>query len=77
MAEAKDHVYVDAPTYWKPEMPADNQPTILQEMPLVSDPGYSLAPYEMYDNETHEMPTRPGTRALAAQEMPATPIVKR
>ena len=40
-----DPHYSDVSTMDKPEMPTDRQPPL--ELPLVKDPGYSVAPYEM------------------------------
>lgn len=75
--EAKDCGSFDASLYWKPEMPTDHQPQLLHEMPLDRDPGYSLAPYEIHNVDTQEMPTAPGPRASRTHEMPATPIMRR
>lgn len=55
MVKASD--YSDSTAYWMPEMPSDKQPP--QEMPLVVDPGYSVAPYEMQGFEAHEMSATP------------------
>lgn len=75
--ESRENESNDASTHWKPEMPADNHPQLLHEMPLDQNPGYSLAPYEVNDVETRGLPATSGSRASRSQEMPATPILRR
>lgn len=74
--ESRENVSNDAPPYWKPEMPTDNQPQLLHEMPLDQNTGYSLAPYEMHTVETQEMPATPGSRLPGTHEMPATTALR-
>lgn len=48
-------------TFSKPELSADQHPP--QEMALVTNPSYSLAPYELSSTrDVHEMPTTPRLR---------------
>ena len=53
---------------YKPELPSDSHPP--QEMALVPDPGFSIAPYEIMADRSHqEMPAK--EPAAATYEMPA------
>ncbi len=74
--ESRENESNDASTHWKPEMPADNHPQLLHEMPLDQNPGYSLAPSDVHNVETREMPATSGSRASRSQEMPATPMLR-
>ena len=63
-------MYSDNSAYNKPEMPSDRQPP--QEMPLVQNPGYSLAPYELSMEAPQELPPAPPKKSTL-YEMPGTP----
>ena len=65
-----DSMYSDTSAFYKPEMPSDRQPP--QEMPLVPNPGYTLAPYELPFEAPHELPPAPPEKDVF-HEMPATP----
>lgn len=61
-----------SPILYKPELAADRHPP--QELPLVQNTGYTLAPYEMSEGRVHsELPTN--ATAASMYEMPgaATP----
>lgn len=70
----KDSVYSDSSWTNKPEMPSDRQPP--QEMPLVQNTGYSVAPYEIAEQTHHEMMAEPKAEQTH-YEMPATPRFRR
>ncbi|KAK3178707.1 hypothetical protein OEA41_000844 [Lepraria neglecta] len=69
-----DSMYSDTSAYYKPEMPSDRQPP--QEMPLVPNPEYTLAPYELPFEAAHELPPAPPEKDVF-HEMPATPRSRR
>lgn len=70
MAAQKDFMYSENLAYLKPEMPGDKQlPPPPQEMPLERDTGYRLAPYEMHNIETQEMPATPRLRRINTPEL--------
>lgn len=75
MAATKDGMYSENIAYMKPEMPGDKDlPPPPQEMPLEQDTGYSLAPYEMHNFETQEMPATPRLRKMNTPELPSSYI---
>jgi len=57
----KSNMYREHAAYWKAEMPSDKQPP--QEMPLEHNTGYTLEPYEVHGEATHELPGTPRVRS--------------